>query len=421
MKLSPTLAGLALFTLSVLMLGLTAFMPAELETSENASISSVTQSLRWEPVATGILAPVGMATTAALPGQLFVLSQPGKVFRIGLDGKQTLVADLTTDVLLPNAGYDERGLLGMAFHPEFAKNRRVFLHYSRAKKGDGINHESVVAEFKLEADQTISSKGKDILVLNQPNSNHNGGDLAFGPDGFLYISFGDGGGQGDKFGTIGNAQNLEVLLGKILRIDVDKVPVGKTYGIPKDNPFLTTANARPEIWAYGFRNPWRISFDKQTGQLFTGDVGQDKWEEVNIVEKGKNYGWRLMEGLHCYNPANDCQQGKDLVPPINEYSHAEGVSVTGGYVYRGKAITGLQGHYVFGDWLNHLFVLAPPASGKGEWTRTEMAGLSKPQLAQLRVNAFGQDEQGELYLCAQDGTGPQNMTGSIFKLVSARR
>lgn len=400
-----------------LLLGSTESVPPTRNVPTN--ITAIAKTLRWQPIVSDITAPVGMTVTPAYPDKAFILCQPGQFIMADLKtGKTQQLAMLNAEVLSPNAGYDERGLLGIAFHPEFKANRKLFLHYSRAKKATGQDHESVVAEFTLNQKLELSS-GKDILVVPQPESNHNGGDLAFGPDGYLYIGLGDGGGQGDKHGTEGNAQNMQSLLGKILRINVDKAESGKSYAIPADNPFALDKGTRPEIWASGFRNPWRFSFDKKTGQLYTGDVGQDKYEEVNLVEKGKNYGWRLMEGLHCYNPATNCATGKVLEKPIDEYPHSVGVSVTGGYVYRGTSIPALQGTYIFGDWLNHLFLLTPPEKAGAAWQRTELGGLAKPAMDQLRVNAFGQDEQGEVYLCAQNGTGPHATSGAIFKLVPA--
>ena len=189
------------------------------------------------------------------------------------------------------------------------------------------------------------------------------------------------------------------------------------YSIPKDNPFVSNKDARPEIWAYGFRNPWRFSFDKKTGALITGDVGQNEYEEVDLVTKGSNYGWRLMEGTHCYNPKKDCQTTAKIVSPIDEYPHTTGVSVTGGYVYRGKKLTGLTGQYVYGDWIGKLFVLTPSKVANTPWLRTPFPENTMPKLEELRVNAFGEDVEGEIYLCAQNQTGPLKQTGTIYKLV----
>ena len=216
-----------------------------------------------------------------------------------------------------------------------------------------------------------------VLKVDDPQGNHNGGDLKFGPDGYLYISMGDGGGQKDQHGTIGNAQDLTSLMGKILRIDVNQQP----YGIPKDNPFVDKKDEqgqpiRPEIYAYGFRNPWRISFDKKDGRLFTGDVGQDKFEEVDIVKKGGNYGWRVREGLHEFNE-ND-PDPKNWVDPIIDYPHPEGLSVTGGFVYRGKAIPALVGKYVFADWIGPIWQLED--TGGKTWTREKTVYLEGNRL-----------------------------------------
>lgn len=387
-------------------------------------ISTPTSLATWKPIAKDIVAPIGIATTSVYPDRLFVLSQPGQIYTISASGKEDqkprLVADLADKIKSPNAGYDECGLLGMAFHPRFKTNGKVYLHYSRPGKAAGRNHISAIVLHQMSADGTLSATGTDILTVDQPEGNHNGGALEFGPDGYLYIGLGDGGGQGDKHGTIGNSQDLGVLLGKVLRINIDKKGDGTEYSIPSDNPFVTDPAARPEIWAYGFRNPWRFSFDKKTGALFVGDVGQNEFEEVSIVTKGGNYGWRIMEGNHCYNPKADCQtMATNLQPPIDEYPHSTGVSVTGGYVYRGKAIPALTGHYVYGDWIGKLFDLAPNPDGKG-WTHSAFSPSAMPQLEELRVNAFGQDIAGELYLCAQNQTGPQRQSGVIYKLVPAK-
>lgn len=225
-----------------------------------------------------------------------------------------------------------------------------------------------------------------MLVVNQPFKNHNGGQLAFGPDGFLYIAFGDGGSAGDP---LGNGQNVLVPLGKILRIDVDSAfAPGKQYAIPADNPFAS-GGGFPEIWAYGLRNPWRFSFDRTTGQLFAGDVGQNSFEEVDLIVRGGNFGWNIMEGDHCYPPGSACSAA-GLILPITEYAHdaSGGTSVIGGFVYRGALISALVGHYIFGDLSSgHIWGLSPAA-----FQRTLLLTHN------LTVSAFGQDATGELYL-----------------------
>jgi glucose/arabinose dehydrogenase len=333
--------------------------------------------------------PTAMATANDGSGRLFVIEQEGRV-RVLKDGKLQAkpYLDLLSQVV-KNSGYDERGLLGLAFHPQFKQNGKLYVYYSA--KTSGANHKSVIQEFTASpgADAADVRSGRVLLEFDQPEGNHNGGDIKFGPDGYLYIATGDGGGAGDKHGKTGNGQNRRNLLGKILRIDVNKQP----YGVPADNPFVNTPDVRPEIYAYGLRNPWRISFDRQTGQLFAGDVGQNKYEEVNIITKGGNYGWRIREGFH---PYDEDQPGTDLLDPIAEYPHAEGISITGGFVYRGSAVPDLKGKYVFADWSGPVWYLT--GSDK-KWTRGPLTLAGKPNVWQ--VYSFGEDEAGELYVLAQ--------------------
>jgi glucose/arabinose dehydrogenase len=288
-------------------------------------------------------------------------------------------------------------LLGLAFHPDFAANRRLFVHYSRA--GDGA---TVVSELRASADlQTADpSSERVLLTVAQPFANHNGGQLAFGPDGYLYIGLGDGGGAGD---SLGNAQNRNVLLGKILRIDVDAPAQGqRAYALPADNPFgpegTDPGGGLPEIWAIGLRNPWRFSFDPAVGDLFIGDVGQGGWEEIDRHQVnssgGQNYVWNAMEGRHCYQ--DGCgQQG--YVMPIAEYGHDLGCSVTGGYVYRGATQPTLQGVYVFADYCSGVVFTLQADLRTDVPKRVLDSGLN--------VSAFGTDEEGGLYLADIAGGG----------------
>ena len=251
--------------------------------------------------------------------------------------------------------------------------------------------ETVIAEYTVSAadpDRADPLNERILLVVSQPFDNHNGGQLAFGPDGFLYIALGDGGSGGDPFG---NGQNLNAILGKILRIDVDAAPApGKQYAIPADNPFAA-GGGLPEIWAYGLRNPWRFSFDPATGRLFAGDVGQNAFEEVDLITKGGNFGWNIMEGNHCFSPAAACPTA-GLILPIDEYGHdaAGGISVTGGFVYRGPSIPGLAGTYVFGDLASGR-IWGLQENGQDGWQRTLLLTHA------LTVSSFGRDTSGELY------------------------
>jgi glucose/arabinose dehydrogenase len=268
----------------------------------------------------------------------------------------------------------------------------------------------VLAEYKVSGNTDEADPVSEyvLMEIKEPESNHNGGQLAFGPDGFLYIGLGDGGGAGDKHGAIGNAQDLSTVLGKILRIDVDSK---RPFSIPPDNPFVNKKDARPEIWAYGLRNPWRFSFDRKTGKLFCADVGQNKWEEVDIIEKGKNYGWRIMEGNHCYDPENNCDS-KPLTAPVVDYSRDKGVCVTGGYVYRGKKMQALLGKYVFGDWKGKMYYLEETP---GTWKMNDLKieGKKDHDLG-LNINSFGEDEDGELYILAQKMTGTFMSNGVVL-------
>jgi glucose/arabinose dehydrogenase len=284
----------------------------------------------------------------------------------------------------------------LAFHPQYKTNGRFFVNYTRRVSGQ---LQTVIAEYHVSAanpNLADPNSAAIILVIDQPFDNHNGGQIAFGPDGFLYIGMGDGGGGGDPKG---NGQKLTTLLGKMLRIDINS---GAPYAIPPDNPFVGVGGARGEIWAYGFRNPWRYSFDKVSKRLFVGDVGQGDWEEADIVTKGGNFGWNIKEGNHCYPPGATCNS-TGLIPPIAEYSHSEGNAIIGGYVYRGAAIPALRGLYVFGDFgSGQLWTLqeGPP----GTWTRAPLLS------AGFNISAFGRAGNNELYVISYSGT--------LYKLVA---
>lgn len=352
-------------------------------------------------------------TAAAFPGNgdMWITEQPGLI-RVVKNGKlqDAPLLDLRSKMLKVNRGYEERGLLGICLHPQFKSNKKFYVFYSTLTTGK-FDHKDVIAEYKLSpnSDKIDPNSGKVILSADKPDGNHDGGCIGFGPDGYLYISFGDGGGQGDKHGDFGNGQNTNTLLGKILRIDVNgEAP----YSVPKSNPFVGKKDMRPEIWAYGFRNPYRFSFDKVSGKLFAGDVGQDLWEEVDIVTKGANYGWRLMEGTHCYNPANGCDI-KGITMPITEYSHTEGISVIGGYVYNGKQVPVLKSKYVFADWVGKMFYLQKAGA---LWNRGKIVFQNIPP--NLKIIGFSQDAAGEVYVMTNADTGPENAKGAVYKIVN---
>ncbi|MES2826908.1 MAG: PQQ-dependent sugar dehydrogenase [Bacteroidota bacterium] len=364
-------------------------------------------TLHVQKVSGGLLAPTALAFPAA--GEIWVTEQTGKI-RVVKNGKLTdvVILDLSSKLPRISKSYEERGLLGIALHPQFKINKKFYVFYSAPSAGK-FNHKDVVAEYKLlptgVADETTA---KLILEADKPDGNHNGGCVQFGKDGYLYISFGDGGGQGDKHGEKGNGQNLDNWLGKILRVDVN---TESAYQVPKDNPFVGQSDKKPEIFAYGFRNPYRFSFDKATGLLFAGDVGQDLWEEVDIVKKGGNYGWRLMEGTHCYNPATGCDI-TGITMPIAEYAHREGVSITGGYVYNGKTIPLLKSKYLFADWTGPVWYLRKAGL---KWERGKVKLQNIPE--GLKITGFGEDPSGELYMLTNPDTGPGNSDGGIFKII----
>jgi len=285
---------------------------------------------------------------------------------------------------------NEEGLLGLAFHPKFKQNGEFFVYYSTKPRSSVISRFRVSNDDPNKADRGSEEK---ILQIAQPYANHNGGSIKFGPDGYLYIGLGDGGARDDPHG---NGQNLATLLGSILRIDVDRKDKGLAYAIPKDNPFADRADARGEIWAYGFRNVWRLAFDRKSGELWAGDVGQDRFEEVDLVEKGGNYGWNIREGMHDFQP-NVAEKPDSLIDPLAEYFRGEGGSVTGGLVYRGKKLRDMQGTYFYADYLSgNVWGLELDESKKVKRNR-QVAHTS------LGIAAFGEDEAGEMYLCAFDG------------------
>ncbi len=294
----------------------------------------------------------------------------------------------------------ELGLLGLAFHPKFEQNGLFYLNYN-PKQG---KLRTRIAEWHVPPAEITTARANErrvILEVAQPFTNHNAGQLAFGPDGFLYVGLGDGGAGGDPHD---NGQNLGALLGKMLRIDIDRKDAGLEYAVPPDNPFVKTGGARPEIWAYGLRNPWRYSFDPQ-GRLIVADVGQNLWEEVDIVGAGENLGWRLREGRHCYEPKEGCRT-EGLVEPIFEYGRDLGQSITGGYVYLGKNVPALSGRYVFGDFVTgRIWSLELPA--KRAYVEARLLGEFSRSVA-----TFGRDGAGELYV-------GDFVTGEILRFVPA--
>lgn len=340
-------------------------------------------------VATGFTSPLDIENAGDGSGRLFVVEQGGTI-RILQNGNVLSTPFLDITAKVTSGG--ETGLLGLTFHPGYAQNSRFYLNYTRTTGGQ---LQTVIAEYQSSAgNPNVADPNSEriLLTVNQPFANHNAGQLAFGADGMLYFGLGDGGSGGDPFG---NGQNTQVLLGKMLRIDVDHTSTGKQYAIPADNPFVN-GGGLPEIWAYGFRNPWRFSFDAPTGRMFVADVGQDAFEEIDIVTKGNNYGWNVMEGTHCFNPATGCSM-TGLTLPIIDYSHSEGVTVIGGFVYHGTLIPAMQNAYVFGDFSNgKMWILQEPTTNN--WTRTLVLSSGR------QISSFGRDEAGELYVADYTGS-----------------
>ncbi|MDZ7343212.1 MAG: PQQ-dependent sugar dehydrogenase [candidate division KSB1 bacterium] len=337
--------------------------------------------------------PVDLQHVGDGSNRLFVVEQAG-IIRVFENSASAAAAPVFLDIRdRVNDSGNEEGLLGLAFHPNYQTNGRFYVNYTAANP-----RRTVIARYFVSVNPNQADRNSEqiLLEISQPFSNHNGGQLAFGPDGFLYIATGDGGSGGDPQG---NGQSLRTLLGKILRIDVDNPSGGRNYGIPSDNPFANnTAGFREEIYAYGLRNPWRFSFDPATGRLWAGDVGQDRREEVDLIEKGQNYGWNIMEGSLCFQPSSNCNM-TGLVKPIWEYDHSlvgGRASITGGYVYRGKNNPELVGAYLYADFESgHIWALR--YDGVNPSTNTEL------QNTNLFISSFGIDQHHELYICAFDG------------------
>lgn len=364
--------------------------------------------LTAQPVASGFAKPVFLTSPPDDLSRLFVVEQHSGKVKIIKDGVVLDRAFLNIGNRISTAF--ERGLLSLAFHPDYPTNGHFYVNYTNSA-GD-----LVISRFTVSATDPDSADPAGELILltiPEPEANHNGGTLIFGPlDGYLYIGVGDGGGAGDLHGTIGNGQNVNTLLGKILRIDVDG---GNPYAIPPGNPFVGETG-RDEIWAFGLRNPWRMSFDRETGDLYIADVGQGAWEEVDFQPAastgGENYGWRLMEGSHCYNPASNCDPG-GLTYPMTEYSHASGCSVTGGYVYRGCEIPDLRGAYFYADWCNgRIWSLRYDGSTVTDSVERTAELAPAGNLSIDNVSSFGEDARGELYIL-------DHADGEIYKIVPA--
>ena len=361
----------------------TAAPAATASASAGSSFDPAAVAIDFEVAVSGLEAPLAIAHAGDGSGRLFVVEQEGRV-RIVRDGE--LVREPFLDIADRVLAGGEQGLLGLAFHPSFPDDPRLFLNYTD-RSGT-----TTVSSFTVGDDPDRTDPGTEIEILRiaQPYANHNGGALAFGPDGFLYIATGDGGAGGDPHD---NGQRLDTLLGKILRIDVDATAGDRAYGIPDDNPFVDDPDAEPEIFLTGLRNPWRISFDRATGDLWIGDVGQGRWEEVNVAragEAGLNFGWRRMEGRECFEGAG-CDDSAFALP-VSVYNHDLGCSITGGAVYRGTAVPGLVGGYLYADYCSgNVWVLDPSRE-------RDTASNGRLVLESGRsISAIGEDQAGELF------------------------
>ncbi len=350
-----------------------------------------------QTVASGFSSPVHVTHAGDGSGRLFVVEQAGRIIAIddGGTGDRTTWLSITGSV----SSGGERGLLSLAFHPSFESNGRFFVYYTR-NGGDVVVSEFTVTDDPLQ-DTANAASERVLLTVDQPASNHNGGQVAFGPDGYLYISIGDGGGAGD---TYGNGQRKDTFLAKILRIDIDK---GDPYDVPSDNPFVGDSEHRAETWAWGLRNAWRVTFDRETGLMWIADVGQNQWEEIHVGVMGANYGWPEMEGNHCFNSGCDPTQ---FEPAVWEYPHSQGTSITGGHVYRGCVMPDLQGTYFYSDY---NYFDSPLWSLSWDGKSASQGPVSISSTGGL-ISSFGEDEDGEHYLCDHSG-------GRLQKIVPAGR
>ena len=361
---------------------------------ENSVLSSVLSfpdpsGYIWKPVIQGLDKPLGLTHAGDNSGRLFIVEQPGKI-RIAQNGNLIEMPFLDIKSKVEDGG-NEQGLLGLAFHPHYQHNGWFFANYT------GQGGDTFISRFSVSTDADIANPDSELVIMRikQPFANHNGGHLVFGPDGYLYIGMGDGGSAGDPYG---NAQNRESLLGKILRIDVDH---GDPYAIPGDNPFAYSGGL-PEIWAIGVRNPWRFAFDRGTGDLFIGDVGQNQWEEIDYLQSGGfekssqiiNLGWNFWEAAHLYEGTPP--EEVNMIAPIWEYPHSQGCSVTGGIVYRG-GLSEWQGIYLYGDFCSGTIwgLIRQPEGG---WLNALLFETG------ANITSFGEDEQGEIYLVDRNGS-----------------
>lgn len=384
------------FATNLLIFGALALLPAGVlvpgAAAQDAGSNAPAAAFTFELLVDGLNSPVQLVDVDDGSDRMLIVQQSGQV-RVLKNG--ALLPDPLLDISGQISTGSEQGLLSIALHPDFAKNGVLFIDYTDTNGNTQIERWHISAD---DPDRADPDTAETMLTVEQPYRNHNGGLLLFGPDGYLYIGLGDGGSGGDPEG---NGQDLGTLLGKILRIDIDHTEEDLPYAIPDDNPFLNRDDARSEIWAYGLRNPWRFSFDRETGDLYIGDVGQNTTEEADRAPAGKgglNFGWVILEGPNCYQDENCDQTG--LTPPFFWYSQdVGGCSITGGYVYRGKAIPDLTGAYLVGDYCSGLVWAVNPETGEA----------SAPVESGVSISSFAEDADGELYLV--------DLNGAIYQLV----
>ena len=427
--------------------------------------------LALEQVAANLVSPITMASPADESNRLFVVDQIGKVWIINKEGNMLPdpFIDVSSKLVALNAGYDERGLLGLAFHPRYKSTGKLYLFYTAPPPEGGPttdagntglpktwNNTTTISEFTVSSDPNRADLSTEKIILQEahPQANHNGGTIEFGPDGYLYISIGDGGNKNDlgpghvedwyAANAGGNGQDIEHnFMGSILRINVDQPANGKNYSVPSDNPFV----AKPgidEIYAYGFRNPYRFSFDRSgSRRLFVGDAGQKLYEEISVVEIGKNYGWNVKEGSECFDASDefielpDCPAtdiyGNQLIDPVIEAPNAanpEGgnfVVIVAGYVYRGNSLPGLQGKYIFANFSSSIpqpkgEIYWSNPSGKDTWGYEKLSFMNDDDgNIGYYVKGFGQDQLGEVYVLGTTILGPTGNSGKVFKIVAAQK
>jgi glucose/arabinose dehydrogenase len=355
------------------------------ESIANPTLFPNPTSYEWRLSISGLRQPIGITNAGDDSGRLFILEQAGL---IRIVEETQLLAEPFLDITNRVGCCGERGLLGLAFHPQYIENGFFYLNYT------DLNGDTVIARFQVTEETDLADPDSEVtlLVVEQPYPNHNGGGLAFGPDGYLYIGLGDGGSGGDP---LGNAQNTNVLLGKLLRLDVDR---GDPYAIPPDNPYTQSGGA-PEVWAYGLRNPWRLSFDRLTGELLIGDVGQGSWEEIDYIPAsnpgGINFGWNYREGAHPYG-SSTVPDNIELTGPVAEYGRDQGYSVTGGVFYRGAQLPEWQGIYFYGDYGSGI-IWGLLRAEDGSWQNRVLfqTGTS--------ITSFGEDDSGEVFFVSYQG------------------